>query len=764
MIWSSLQPQIDNAHICIVDTDIINPNVAFECGYAIAKGRHPILIRHHNSQHPILPCLKAFRHLTYYTRHDLISQIVKLLSEPGWHSRLSPPITALLGSSPAAYPNLAPHTDIYLLAVRPRQDPVLRLKRELDRRPYSVHSDGIEPAFRINTRDIIKSLVRFNNIAIHLVGDLRSTYDDLITLTSVATFFAGIANGLAKELRLFQQIPTQKEILDLETLLSSYQTESEIVTAARRWKEDFTARANAFEEERKNAAALLVHPAAIGLPADLGDPWAERDGLLNDSTFFETPRTRRIRNGDGILYVGPRGCGKTADFINLTTKQASTASRLTVAVKLTDADIISMRGIGQELFSNVDRHNIYRHVWRLAIIALLVEEYERLKTAIPSLQPVAKLEDVAKDLDSVIRRTGDLELTDMVADLISTVNQQDEQYRNSQELIRKLAFPTGRAILDSALTTFDIRIAVDGLDQGWDPNLKEATELLVALIDEVHDLEQRYRPKLKVAVFALQELYREISSNDRDSDKRAVEYYSWDKAQLADMVGARILAVTSGQRAEQDPRDTWPIIFEPDLDGSSTFDYVVERSLMRPRHVLRFCREALIRANNRRNVTVSVDDILESEELYSDQLIDDLALEYSDRYPGIGDIILEFFEAPPVISYDGFRYRINAMFAADAISEGASVWLCREDRYRVMAALKALYDVGFIGVIGDRQVIYSYMQKEFERLWPRDRRIRTRRRRGSRQRLSPQQAPRYPRLSVHPAFHKGLAISAEPTD
>ena len=763
MIWSRLRPEINAARLCIIDSESINPNVAFECGYAIAKGVYPILIRHHDAQVPVLPYLQAFEYLPYYTRHDLLEPITKLATQTDWRARLAKPMDDIAGVSPDAYLNLAPHTEIYLLAVRARQDPVLRLKKELAKRPYSVESDAIESSVRIPTRDIIKSIIRFNNIAIHLVGETRSPYDELLTLNSAASFFAGIAHGLGKEVRVFQQMPTPKQILDLETMLSTYHTEAEIAAAARSWIQDFTARATAFEERRKAADAVLAPLGTTGLPPDLGDPWAERDGMLNEATFTITSRTSRIRNGEGILYVGPRGCGKTADFLNLSSQQASTATRLTVAVKLTDADIISLRGIGQELFSRVDRHNIYRHIWRLALIALILDEYERLKAKMAFLEPLPALETLSQQLNRIIGSGHDLELAELVDSLISNINTQTAEYRNSQELIRTLAFPAGRSILAAAIKSFEIRIAIDGLDQGWDPKLKEATELLVALVDEAHDLEQRHRPQLKIAIFALQELYREISAEDRDRDKRSVEYYSWDNDQLADLIGARILAVTSGQPSHGDPRDAWPLIFEPNIDGSSTYDYIVDRSLMRPRHVLRFCREALIRANNRRHLRVDVSDILESEEIYSGQLIDDLAVEYSDRYPGIGGVILEFLEASSMISYEDIRERVNAMFAANAISDDMALWLKRDDNDRVLVALKALYEVGFIGVIRDHQVIYSYMQTGFDRVWPLERRDRARRRRRSRRRQAPQHSLRYPRLMIHPAFHKGLAISGEPT-
>ena len=758
MIWSRIEPEINSSDVCLIDLEHANPNVAFECGYAISKRIHPILVRHFDSQEPILPCLQAFQYLQYYRRHDLVERITEFISNPDWQARLPNPMDGIAGVSPGTYPSLAPHTEIYLLAVRARQDTVHQLARELRRRPYTVHSDAIEQASRVATRDIVKSLLRFNNIAVHLVGESRSNREELMTLNSVASFFAGIAHGLGKELRVFQQLPTPKHILDMESILVRYTTEAEIVAAARAWKDELSASASEFEERQRVASTTLAPLGTQELPADLGNPWAERDWLLNENTYSVTSRTSRIRNGEGILYVGPRGCGKTADFINLTTQQESSSSRLTVSVKLSHADIISLRGIGQEMFADIDRRNIYRHVWRLAIIGLLVDEYRRLHEELPDLEPVPALDDATKTLMTFFGDFEGCELAEMVDHMITTINAQEGTFRNSQELIRHLAFPAGYPILAQALSAFDIRIAIDGLDQGWDPGMREAVELLAALIDEAHSLEQRYRPQLKISIFALEEVYRDVSATDRDSDKRSVERYSWDRDQLADMIGARILEVTAGRQYEEDPRNAWSMLFDGSINGSDTFDYVVERSLMRPRHLLRFCREALIRANNRRHLKVSADDILESEEQFSSQMIDDLSLEYEDRYPGIGDVILEFLEIDETISFEDFREQINRIFAARDVPDAVTSWLRRDDRNRVLVALKALYSVGFIGVIRDGRRIYSYDQDDFYRIWPRERRIRPRRRRRSRRRSDPRSKLRYPSLVIHPAFHRGLAI------
>ncbi len=757
MIWSRIRPEIDRSQLCIIDDEYSNPNVAFECGYAIGKGVPPILIRHHDTSTKTLQFLRAFQRLQYYTRNDLIRPLTELVSEPDWRSKLPLPIEDIAGVSLQTSRHQASHTDIYLLAVRARQDPVLKLKREFNRRPYSVHSDAIESPEKFSIRDIVKSIIRFQNIAIHLVGEPRSEYGELVALNSAASFFAGVAHGLGKEVRIFQQLPTPKRILDLESMLSTYETEAEAATEARSWKMEIGERADAIDERRRSAARNLSPPGLTSLPSDLGDPWAERDGLLDPSTYSVTSCTSRIRNGSGILYVGPRGCGKTADFIHLTRDQSSKASRITVAIKLTDADLISLRGLGKELFPDIDRHNIYRHIWRLVLTGLLVDEYLRLKAELASLESVSVLDDAAQLLEQFFKLPPGKSLAEMVEALIEAVDASSVDYTNSQELIRRLAFPEGRTIFAAALETFEIRIAIDGLDQGWDPSLNDAVELLVALVDEAHALELQYRPGLKITIFALQELYRDVSIKDRNRDKRSVEFYSWDRDQLADMIGARILAIADRTEGQEDPRDAWSIIFAVQPDGSSSFDYVVDRSLMRPRHLLRFCREALIRASNRRQVSVTLDDIVGSEELFSEQLVYDLSLEYTDRYPGIDDVALEFVEIDFVFPFAEFRERINAMLSARDLSPVILRWLSVDSNERVLVALKALYEVGFIEIVVNEGVLYSYM-RPFERVWPRERRRSSRRRRERRRGRSTVMTLRYPNLVVHPAFHKGLAV------
>ncbi len=198
MIWSRIRPEINAAQLIIVDAEYSNPNVAFECGYAISQGVHPILIKHHDSTSNAFPFLRAFQRIDYYSRADLIHPITELVSRPHWRSLLPHPMDEV-ASAPSRPPqNAAPDTHIYLLAVRARQDPVLRLKRELNRRPYSLADDAIESPSQFSTRDIMTSLHRFSNIAIHLVGDLRAEPSDLLALNSAAAFFAGIAHGLGK--------------------------------------------------------------------------------------------------------------------------------------------------------------------------------------------------------------------------------------------------------------------------------------------------------------------------------------------------------------------------------------------------------------------------------------------------------------------------------------------------------------------------------------------------------------------------------------
>jgi hypothetical protein len=81
------------------------------------------------------------------------------------------------------------------------------------------------------------------------------------------------------------------------------------------------------------------------------------------------------------------------------------------------------------------------------------------------------------------------------------------------------------------------------------------------------------------------------------------------------------------------------LFFVSHVRGEESFAYILGRTLMRPRELLRFVRDCINVAVNRRHEQVTEDDILHAERSYSDDALVDLAMELKDVRP-------EFANAP----------------------------------------------------------------------------------------------------------------------
>ena len=84
--------------------------------------------------------------------------------------------------------------------------------------------------------------------------------------------------------------------------------------------------------------------------------------------------------------------------------------------------------------------------------------------------------------------------------------------------------------------------------------------------------------------------------------------------------------------------------------GEESFSYVLGRTLMRPREVLRFVRDSISVAVNRGHDRVTEADICHAERSYSDESLVDLTLELKDVRPEFGNAPYAFIGYHPLLS------------------------------------------------------------------------------------------------------------------
>jgi hypothetical protein len=96
--------------------------------------------------------------------------------------------------------------------------------------------------------------------------------------------------------------------------------------------------------------------------------------------------------------------------------------------------------------------------------------------------------------------------------------------------------------------------------------------------------------------------------------------------------------------------ELWSLFFELQVQGQSSFHYILGRTLMRPREVIRFVRECINVAINRNHDRVTEDDILHAEVAFSEDALVDIILEMKDVKPEYADVPYGFISASPILS------------------------------------------------------------------------------------------------------------------
>lgn len=182
---------------------------------------------------------------------------------------------------------------------------------------------------------------------------------------------------------------------------------------------------------------------------------------------------------------------------------------------------------------------------------------------------------------------------------------------------------------------------------------------------------------------------------------------NWTKEQLQVLVDERIRVASGKQGA--DAESLISILPHQNPKRGSAFDYLIERTLLRPRDLLAFVRECLVHSEGK--TQVSWDAIKRAEIGYSEARLLALRDEWKLNYPGIDRVFETFRHANGKMSRSDVQERLDECIMllaesgftgegwlaplGDSVLEGVAekAW---EKRYGPM--LRMLYSIGFLGV------------------------------------------------------------------
>ncbi|MEQ4567219.1 hypothetical protein [Paenarthrobacter sp. CAP02] len=260
-------------------------------------------------------------------------------------------------------------------------------------------------------------------------------------------------------------------------------------------------------------------------------------------------------------------------------------------------------------------------------------------------------------------------------------------------------------ILDDQHFTY---VIIDDLDRDWiDERL--ANDLIRCLFRTVLDL-KRVR-NLKVVVALRTNIFQELdfgkkSGGQEEKFRSLVLHLRWTRADLQELLDERVKA--SATRTDVAATSMGDLLPHTNKTRGNPLQYMLERTLMRPRDAIAFANECLGVGIGKTRLTWQ--DIHNAERTYSAKRLLALRDEWKPTYPGIDQVFTKFRGCSARMDKQEFQRRLDE--AMLLISEpnfpgtdwlrdlSAAMWSPGKDStgfalYQPLA--KLLYSVGLIG-------------------------------------------------------------------
>jgi hypothetical protein len=668
---------IASADMLFADITVMNFNVTFEVGYAVGLGKRVHLVRDKNIQH----------------ESSLITRI-GIFDTLGFESYTEG--RGLAGILGAAKPekalplNRVPNTKspVYVLNTPQSNAAMLAIVGRVKKARLGFKSFIPQEESRLSA---IKALDDVSACLGAVVPLLPSTFVDADVHNIRAAFIAGMAFGLGK-VTLLLQSPDGPAPLDVRDMVKSYANADDIAGHIAEFALDVTERLQAEDP-------LPVSKGSFLAELTIGDAIAENEFQTLGGYYLRTDQYGRASRGEVNLVVGRKGAGKTALFSQLRNEKRANVRNIVVDLKPEGYQLIRLKeDVLDYLAEGARTHLItalFEYVLYLEICYKLLEKDKsrylrdnRLYERYLKLQTVYQSGEAGEG-DFSERLLGiSTSLVDAFKERFGKEPQQRLTSAQVTELIHKHSIRDVRDALSSYLEFKDsVWVLFDNLDKGWSAHglSDEDVTILRCLIDAARKVQRQMQSDdhdFHCVVFVRNDVYQLLVEASADYGKESRAVLDWNDADLLrEMLRKRLVHGTL-------PPDTpfakvWNTIAVSHYNGEETSHYLIERSLMRPRNLIKLVAHCRGFAVGLEHDKIDESDLAKGLKSYSLDLITEADQELTDILGADTNLLYHFIG-------EGSQFTQREL---ERICTGAGV-----DQGKIASVVEYLLYYGFIGI------------------------------------------------------------------
>ena len=639
-ITNPIFEKISSAEYVAADITYLNENVAFEVGLAIGLNKRCLLFRSNSFEgdKDLAALVGVFDTLGYeeYCNSDHLSTL--LLDRTAFDVI---PITCQINHK-------AP---VYIVEPSRRTDAFGILVSRVKKARWMYRSFNPGEDVRLAAMDAVRHVSQAAGVIAPLLApDVIGQREHNIR----AMFVAGLSTAL--------EIPTlivhTSEYIpptDVRDLTKKFRHPDDIRDIVQEFSLSIT-------EYTQRDDALLVNTGNILSNLRVGDPTAENEMTTLSEYYLVTDDFQRALRGEVNLVVGRKGSGKTALFVQLRNAKRTNRQNVVIDLKPEGYQLIKLKERVLDHLAEGARQHLITAFWEylllLEITYKVLEKDQRVHLRDHRLtEQYTKLRELygASDLTG----EGDfserlVKLSDHLSENYGAIFSKETNSRITIEQVTEILYKHDIKALFDLLGKYlslkeEVWLLFDNIDKSWHVEGVTDTDIFVlrCLIDASRKLEREFRKRkieFRSVVFVRDDVYTLLMEGSADYGKEMRATLDWSDKALLSQVLMRRISNSLDDGSNGNIPAIWNRIAVSHYCGETSIEYMIDRSLMRPRNLLKIFRYSLGYAINLGHERVEIEDIGRGVRTYSQDLITEVDRELTDVFPRARKLIYDFSE------------------------------------------------------------------------------------------------------------------------